>query len=101
MNKIYLPKDHNYIGVFLTFACNLRCTYCITLHGRDGRGFPRSQSHMSADEWITAFNRIEPRPDVPITLQGGEPALYPHLAEVVNGTRPDHRFDLLTNLEWN
>ena len=101
MIPIQLPVNYNYIGVFLTFACSLRCPYCLNLHGRDGKGFPKSRTHMSPEEWISAFDRIEPRADVPITLQGGEPMMYRHLPEVVNGTRPDHKFDLLTNLEFD
>ena len=29
MKPIRIPANYNYIAVFLTFACNLKCGYCI------------------------------------------------------------------------
>lgn len=94
MNTIKLPEDFNYIAVFLTFSCQLRCTYCINHHGGDlvkGR-------RLSPKEWIDGLNRIETR-DIPITFQGGEPTVYKGFYEVINGIKRETSIDLLTNLE--
>lgn len=98
MSELYpivLPPSFNYIGAFLTFACSLRCTYCINHHGGDlvkGR-------KMDAKDWIRGLNRIVTRPDLPITLQGGEPTTFRGFYEVLGGIRSETAIDLLTNLE--
>lgn len=100
-----LPNTLNYIGVFLTLECNLNCHYCINDPRQSGQRsslFPiKSRSlrkGLTPAEWATALRRIPFSPDLPITLQGGEPMLYWGakglgliLAEV------PHYFDLLTN----
>lgn len=95
MKPITLPPNFNYIAAFLTFSCQLRCNYCINHHGGDlvkGR-------KMTAKDWINGLNRIESSTGVPITLQGGEPTVYKHFYEVVNGVKSSIPLDLLTNLE--
>ncbi len=95
MKPIEIPENFNYIAVFLTFACQFRCSYCINHHGGDlvkGR-------KMSAEDWINGLNRIRTRKDLPITLQGGEPTVYKHFYQVVNGIKQEIPIDLLTNLE--
>lgn len=92
---IVIPDSMNYIAVFLTFACTLRCIYCINHHGGDlvkGR-------KLSKEDWIRGLNRIKTRPDLPITIQGGEPTVYKHFYEVVRGINPETPIDILTNLE--
>lgn len=94
MNNIKLPENFNYIAVFLTFSCQLRCKYCINHHGGDlvkGR-------KLTPKEWINGLNRIEAR-DIPITIQGGEPTTYKGFYEVINGIKRETSIDLLTNLE--
>lgn len=97
MNKIILPQEFNYIAAFLTFACQLRCPYCINHHGGD----LVKKRRMTGQDWIKAINRIEPRPDLPISIQGGEPTVHKDFYEIINGIRPDMPIDLLTNLECN
>lgn len=95
--EIIIPQEMNYIAGFLTFACTLRCTYCINHHGGDlvkGR-------RMSPEEWTRGLNRLVTRPDLPITLQGGEPTVFKGFYDVVNSIRADSPIDLLTNLEVN
>ena len=92
-----VPESCNYIGVFLTLRCNLRCSYCINRHGdlvSPGR-------MLSTAEWLQGLNRLQSRPDLPITLQGGEPTLYPGFYEIINGIRSDLHIDLLTNLQFD
>lgn len=95
MKEIKIPESFNYIAVFLTFSCQLRCSYCINHHGGDlvkGR-------RMSPKEWIDGLNRLQTRSDLPITIQGGEPTVYRGFYDVVNGIKHSIPIDLLTNLE--
>jgi hypothetical protein len=41
------------------------------------------------------------RPDLPVTLQGGEPSLHPDFHEIINGLRSDLNIDVLTNLQFD
>lgn len=94
---IVIPDHYNYIGVFLTLACNLRCSYCINHFGKEG-----FEKHMlSGPEWVKALNRIESRPDLPITLQGGEPSLHKDFIYILNNVKPELNIDILTNLQFD
>lgn len=92
---IVVPAGFNYIGVFLTFACNLRCSYCINRFG----DLKPTRRMMTGDEWARGLNRLVARPDLPVTLQGGEPTLHPDFYSIIAGIRPELNIDLLTNLE--
>ena len=92
---IKLPEDFNYIAAFLTFACTLRCDYCINHHGGDlkkGRWIP-------GEDWVRGLNRLRANTSLPITLQGGEPTVHKHFYQIVQGINPNMPLDLLTNLE--
>ena len=95
LKPIQLPSNFNYIAAFLSFACMLRCSYCINHHGGD----LVKKRWMSGEDWIRGLNRIVPRLDLPITLQGGEPTVHKHFYEIVQGIKAEHPIDLLTNLE--
>jgi len=96
------PKpDHNYVAFFLSFACNLKCDYCINLHDNGSRLEQTTRGQMSADDWITAANRLILRAELPLTLQGGEPTLYPGFYRVVNEVNPEIKMDLMTNLMFD
>ena len=97
MQPIIIPDTVNYIAVFLTLECNLRCSYCINRFG----SFAPVNGQMSGEEWVTALNRIVTREDIPVTLQGGEPTLHPDFNFIVNNVRADTHIDLLTNLEFD
>lgn len=97
MNKIAVPESYNYIGVFLTFACNLRCDYCINRQ----YGAVQKYKQMTPQEWIDGLNRIQTRPDLPITLQGGEPTMYKGIYEVIAGVDRRIHIDILTNGQFN
>ena len=93
--RIVLPAKINYVAAFLTFACTLRCPYCINHHGGDlvkGR-------KMNGEDWIRGLNRFVARADLPITLQGGEPTVHKDFYKIVNGIRKEIPVDMLTNLE--
>lgn len=95
MKPIVLPKDFNYIGVFLTFACQLKCPYCINRHGTVALHRPKQ---LTGDQWIEGLSRIQATNDLPLTLQGGEPTLHTDFFQIVNSLQPG-TLDLLTNLE--
>lgn len=95
LHPLNLPKEYNYVAAFLTFACQLRCPYCINHHGGDLVKARR----MSGKDWITGINRLTLPPDTPVTLQGGEPTVHKDFVEIVNGIRPDLPIDILTNFE--
>ena len=94
---IPIPESHNYIAFFLTLACNLRCSYCINRFGRPG---PAGR-HLTGREWVKAANRIISRPDLPITMQGGEPSLHPDFYYILNNIKPELHIDILTNLQFD
>jgi len=95
LKPIVLPDNFNYIAAFLSFACTLRCSYCINHQG----GNLVKKRWMSGEDWIRGLNRIVPRADLPITLQGGEPTVHKHFYDIVGGIDPKHPLDVLTNLE--
>ena len=101
LSPLALPASLNYIGVFLTFGCNLSCTYCINDPGQAGARGAMGNTEMPAELWVAGLSRLAPAlgQDLPITLQGGEPTMFGRgagLAELLAGV--DAKFDLLTNL---
>ena len=92
-----LPPRYNYVAAFLTLGCNYRCSFCINRFGTAaGEHMP-----MSGAEWVRGLNRLALRPDLPVTLQGGEPSLHPDFYAIVRGLREDLPVDLLTNLQFD
>ena len=100
MQPIKLFEPYNYCAVFLTLACNLKCSYCINLmNDYDRRKIHHGRPPMSAGDWITALQRIEASEDLPITLQGGEPTVHPYFYDIVQGI--EKPMDLLTNVQFD
>lgn len=96
------PKDHhNYVAFFLTLACNLKCAYCINLHENSNRSEQSRRNCLDVDSWINAANRLVLRADLPLTLQGGEPTIYPGFYRLVNEVKPEIRMDLMTNMAFD
>jgi len=96
METISIPKEFNYVGVFLTFKCGFKCTYCINKHG-----VLKARRELDAKEWIAGLNRIQTRNDLPITLSGGEPTCYTGFYGLVTGVDKRLPLDLLTNLDFD
>jgi len=94
MKSNKLPDEINYAEAYLTFRCNLSCSYCINAYG----GISRRRKEMSGSEWIDALNKLD-FGDIPITFGGGEPTLHRDFYEIINGVNP--KVDLLTNLQFN
>lgn len=97
MKRIVIPADYNYIAVFLTFACNLRCSYCINNFEQD----TAKRGALSGQDWVKGLNRIDSRSDLPVTLQGGEPSLHPDFIYIINNLNPGLSIDILTNLQFD
>jgi hypothetical protein len=97
MKAIKIPKSYNYIGVFLTFGCNLNCSYCIN----NFEGGLLKRKLTPGEDWVRLLNRIESRQDLPVTLQGGEPSTHPDFAYIINNLKPELNVDVLTNLQFD
>jgi len=52
---------------------------------------------MSPEQWAEGLNRIKTRPDLPVTITGGEPTVYRGFYRLIDGIRKDLPLDLLTN----
>ena len=94
--ELRLPERYNYIAAFLTLGCNYRCSFCINRFGDADQRYPT----MPADQWLRGLNRLVSRPDLPVTLQGGEPSIHPGFYAIINGLCPDLGIDILTNLQF-
>jgi MoaA/NifB/PqqE/SkfB family radical SAM enzyme len=98
MEKLRLPEDYKYISAFLTFRCNLNCSFCLNAFDKT---FDRKRDEISGEKWILGLNRIVSRPDVPVTFSGGEPTLHRDFFYILNNLKPELSVDLLTNLQWS
>ncbi|MCB2191007.1 MAG: radical SAM protein [Deltaproteobacteria bacterium] len=85
------------MAFFLTLRCLQNCAYCLVEQGR-GRADGNAGPAMSPQDWLRAANRIPTRMDLPITLQGGEPALSPALPVLATQTAPQTKLDMLSTL---
>jgi len=101
LNNIKPTDDHNYVAFFLSFSCQLKCEYCINLHDHGSRHEQVKRKSMTPDDWIAAADRLLLRPDLPLTLQGGEPTLYPGFYRIVNEVKSEIKMDLMTNLMFD
>ncbi len=98
MNSICIPERYNYIGIFLTLDCNLNCPYCLNIMN----GGTRKRNIISSDDWASFINRLEIKQEgLPVTLQGGEPGVYPEFIELIKKIREDIKVDILTNLTFD
>lgn len=94
MKEILVPERYNYIGIFLTLRCNLKCSYCL-----NGKLLNRERKELSAEQWIKILNRLNIKRDLPITLEGGEPSLHYGFYDIIDGT--NHFVDILSNLRFD
>ena len=95
--RLDIPPEISYIAVFLTFACNLQCSYCVNNY--EGRIFKKGI--MDGEKWVKALNRLKLPHNLPVSLQGGEPTLYRDFYYIIENLRPDIEIDILTNLQFN
>lgn len=101
-STITLPSHFNYIALFLTLSCNLKCPYCINLNEAGASRKSVMREVVSAKVWLDFLNRLEiTSEDLPLTFQGGEPTLYPYFYELINGLDARFKLDLLTNFMFD
>jgi hypothetical protein len=101
LSPLILRESHNYVAFFLTLDCNQSCGYCLTRHHFKTTPGSFDRYDIPAQHWIAAANRLVLPASLPITLQGGEPSLYPGFFEFVRGVADGIRLDLLTNLAFD
>ena len=94
-NSIIVPREYDYVGIYLTDKCHLSCPYCINKHhnapfGKNGIGY------LTPKEWIHGLNLMKLPKGIPLTLQGGEPFLYKGIWEILDNVT--HKMDILTAL---
>jgi len=98
--NINIPKEYKYISAFLTMRCNLSCSFCLNSLGNND-GFNRKKfQEISGKEWVNSLNRLDSRPDLPITFGGGEPFLHKDFIYILNNLKPELNIDILTNLHF-
>ncbi len=97
MKPLVILKSYNYIGIFLTFTCNYDCSYCIN---RFEESMVRRKI-MSGKDWVEGINRIVSTPDLPITLQGGEPSCHPDFYYIIKNIKPELNIDILSNISFD
>lgn len=101
-NEIVIPEEYNYIGAFVSLGCNLSCDYCINLNEENSTRKSVSRKPMSGTNWAKAINRLHIlNPDLPVTLQGGEPTLHKDFFDIVNEVNDNIKLDLLTNMKFD
>lgn len=101
LRQIQPKKCHNYVGFFLTLACNLQCPYCVNLDRKSSRYRQSKGNNLTPQGWIQAANRLTLREDLALTLQGGEPTLFKGFHELISGARKDIKMDLLSNMMFD
>ena len=92
-----VPEEINYVAVFLTFGCNLHCSYCINNYEEQ----ILKKGIMDGESWVRGLNRLKLRHNLPVTLQGGEPTLHPDFYYIIENLRQDIEIDILTNLQFD
>ena len=100
MKPAIIPEHYDYVAVYLTDRCPLRCAYCITEHN-DTRFISGTEAatRLKPKQWAEGLNRLQLPKGVPLTLQGGEPLVYPGVWDLLEVL--EHPIDILTALPAN
>jgi hypothetical protein len=72
-----------WIYIYPTFACTLKCSYCQNLHAT-GIHNPVEKCTMTPQAWAESLNRI----GRDVVISGGDPFVYHDLAGIVNRIEP-------------
>lgn len=83
------------LNFHLTKVCNMKCAFCFG-------GFKESEKLLSKEQWILLIKKIgkstKHLKDRRINFAGGEPLLYPHLAELIRiAKREGFKTSMITN----
>jgi len=95
LSELIIPPNTDYIGIYLTNRCFLKCSYCITNYN-DQYINTGLLNELKPSEWINALNRLKLPPGIPLTFQGGEPFMYKGIWEILENVH--HKIDILTAL---
>jgi cyclic pyranopterin phosphate synthase len=90
-------RDINYLRISLTDRCNLRCQYCMPLHGLSFLPSPALLTAEEIEKVVRAASGIGFRK---FRLTGGEPTLRPDLVEItrrIAGVSGAHDLGMTTN----
>jgi len=99
MKKIILQESYSYVSAFLTFRCDLNCSFCV--NNASSKDFQRNAFiELSGEEWVEALNRIDPPKGIPFSFMGGEPSLHKDFIFILNNIKPEPGIDIVTNLWW-
>lgn len=99
MEKIYLSESYKTISAFLTFRCNLGCSYCVNKASNE-KIYRKGFNELSGEEWVTGLNRLETKVETPLVFTGGEPLLHKDFIYILNNVKEELKINLLTNLNW-
>ncbi len=100
MRPIIIPENYKYIATFLSMRCNLNCSFCLNSLDKSKEFNRLKFKELIGEQWVEALNRIQSRPEVPITFSGGEPFLHPDFIYIINNLKKDLNIDILTNLSY-
>ena len=82
--KVFKRRRLRYVDFAVDFACNLRCEHCFADALRQG-----GRRTMEPADYARVAEQAMRLGAVNFSFQGGEPLLYPRLAEVIAACRPD------------
>jgi sulfatase maturation enzyme AslB (radical SAM superfamily) len=96
--EIKIPESYKYISAFLTMRCPLSCSYC--LNDFDKNLDRRKFKEISGEQWVESLNKLNSRPEVPVTFSGGEPFMHKDFISIINNLKNDLNIDILTTTYW-
>jgi MoaA/NifB/PqqE/SkfB family radical SAM enzyme len=90
---IRLDERIEYVELYYTMQCNLRCSYCIN------GAVDRRRYAVDPGILAHAINGIE-FGNIPLTIGGGEPTIGAGFDSFISALKPEIKIDLLTNGTW-
>ncbi|WP_455363647.1 radical SAM protein [[Eubacterium] cellulosolvens] len=66
------------VDIFLTRACNLKCSHCFSQGGRP------LKDELSFEEWISVLNQLEDLGVLQLRLNGGEPFMRRRIHDILS-----------------
>lgn len=70
-------QGYKMLNIYLTNACNLRCTHCFMRAGK------RLANELSKEEWLLVLTEFKECDGQALTLTGGEPLMNPNFVEII------------------
>lgn len=88
--------DDQFLRIYLTLRCTMKCPYCAVYGGSDPAVYGR-YPELSAVEWLQIIKKV----GRDVILSGGEPFLHKGLPEIVAGIPEELIVRIYTNLSIN